>query len=322
MTNYINPVVVQRADPFIYKHSDGYYYFSASVPEYDRIELRRAKTINGLAHATPRTIWKKHETPGIMDNLIWVPEIHWIDGVWYIYFEAESTVFNSNGGADHPHRMFCISSDLENPMDFSGWVEKGQIETPIDSFSLDETVFELNGNLMMVWAQKDPAIEGSSNLYIAQMKNPWTIGSEPVMISTPTFDWEKRRFAVNEGPAVIVKNGMVFITYSASATDENYCVGMLYAKDSSDLLNADSWTKLDHPVFESNPENHQYGPGHNSFTKSEDGRQDLIVYHCRDYKDIDGDPLYDPNRHTMVQPFTWDQNGFPVFGKPVSNNYD
>ncbi|WP_283680450.1 glycoside hydrolase family 43 protein [Lentilactobacillus sp. Marseille-Q4993] len=322
MTEYINPVILQRADPYIYKHSDGYYYFSASVPEYDRIELRRAKTINGLAHAAPRTVWRKHATPGAMDNLIWAPEIHWINDAWYIYFEAESTVFNSEGGEDHPHRMFCISSMLADPMDASGWVEKGQIETPIDSFSLDETVFEFEDKLMMVWAQKDPAIEGSSNLYIAEMKNPWTIKGDPVMISTPTFDWEKHRFAVNEGPAVLIRNGKVFITFSASATDENYCVGLLYADETSNLLDASSWTKLDHPVFKSDEATNQYGPGHNSFTKSEDDQQDLFVYHCRDYKDIQGDPLYDPNRHTKVQAFSWDENGLPVFGKPVPYNYD
>ncbi|MDA5483519.1 alpha-N-arabinofuranosidase, partial [Yersinia intermedia] len=38
--NYPNPLIEQRADPFIYRHTDGYYYFTASVPEYDRLELR------------------------------------------------------------------------------------------------------------------------------------------------------------------------------------------------------------------------------------------------------------------------------------------
>ncbi|HXV97228.1 MAG TPA: hypothetical protein VEC93_02315, partial [Anaerolineae bacterium] len=45
---FTNPIIKQRADPWVYKHSDGYYYFTASVPEYDRIELRRATTIQGL----------------------------------------------------------------------------------------------------------------------------------------------------------------------------------------------------------------------------------------------------------------------------------
>ena len=39
-----NPLVLQRADPQILRH-DGWFYFTGSVPEYDRIVLRRAKTI-------------------------------------------------------------------------------------------------------------------------------------------------------------------------------------------------------------------------------------------------------------------------------------
>ena len=47
-----DPIVEQRADPFIYKHTDGYYYFTGSVPTYDSIELRRAKSISDLAFGT------------------------------------------------------------------------------------------------------------------------------------------------------------------------------------------------------------------------------------------------------------------------------
>jgi hypothetical protein len=46
-----NPVVPQRADPWVYRHTDAWYYFTGSVPAYDRIELRRARTLQGLAFA-------------------------------------------------------------------------------------------------------------------------------------------------------------------------------------------------------------------------------------------------------------------------------
>lgn len=45
-TLYNNPIVRQRADPWVYKHTDGYYYFTGSVPGYQVIELRRAKSLN------------------------------------------------------------------------------------------------------------------------------------------------------------------------------------------------------------------------------------------------------------------------------------
>src|SRR5689334_17014946 len=87
LPTYKNPVVRQRADPFILKHTDGYYYFTGSVPEYDRIEIRRAKSIQGLSQAEPRVIWRKHDH-GPMGAHIWAPELHRIGDAWYVYFAA------------------------------------------------------------------------------------------------------------------------------------------------------------------------------------------------------------------------------------------
>ncbi|TDC93516.1 hypothetical protein E1161_10945 [Saccharopolyspora aridisoli] len=63
-------------------------------------------------------------------------------------------------------------------------------------------------------------------------------------------------------------------------------------------------TKSPEPVFATSEANSQYGPGHNSSTAGEDGT-DLLVYHARQYREIEGDPLLDPNRHTRVQAFHW-----------------
>jgi GH43 family beta-xylosidase len=122
---------------------------------------------------------------------------------------------------------------------------------------------------------------------------------------------------VNEVPAVIKRNGRIFLTYSASATDFNYCMGLLAADENSDLLDPASWKKSQAPVYATSEENRQFGPGHNSFTVSEDGKEDLLVYHARNYKEIIGDPLKDPNRHTRVQRLGWKKDGTPDFGVPV-----
>lgn len=308
-----NPVLEQRADPWVYLHTDGYYYFTASVPEYDRIEVRRAKTIQGLAEASPVTVWKKYDEGPLSAN-IWAPEIHYIDGKWYIYFAAARTTETKDGLFDH--RMFVLECEDDSPLT-GRWVEKGQIKTDWESFSLDATTFEHRGIRYLVWAQKDPDIQGNSNLYIAEMENPWTIKSPQVMISKPEYEWEKIGFWVNEGAAVLKRNGKIFISYSGSATDHHYCMGLLSADDTSDLLDPRSWAKSAVPVFKSNEETGQYGPGHNCFTTSPDGKQDIIVYHARNYKEIEGDPLYDPNRHMRAQVFGWKEDGTPDFGVPV-----
>jgi len=137
-----NPLIEQRADPWCFHHTDGNYYFTATAPEYDRIELRRARAISSLNEADPKVIWRKHDKEP-MSYHIWAPEMHHIGVKWYV------------------------------------------------------------------------------------------------------------------------------------------------------------------------------GPGHNSFTVALDGKTDLMFYHARNYKDIQGDPLRNPDRHTRVQRLNWRQDGTPDFGEPV-----
>ena len=108
------------------------------------------------------------------------------------------------------------------------------------------------------------------------------------------------------------KNGNIYVTYSASATDASYCIGMLTAKEDADLLDPQSWKKERNPVLVTQKEKGIFGPGHNSFTKSSDGR-DIMVFHARQYEHLIAEPLYDPNRHAMLLEVAWDIEGKPVF---------
>ncbi|WP_246277827.1 family 43 glycosylhydrolase [Phytohabitans rumicis] len=306
---YTNSLIAQRADPHIVKHTDGYYYFTATAPEYDRIVMRRATSLQGLATAAETVIWRKHSS-GEMGAHIWAPEIHYIDGRWYIYFAAGRT---DDVWAIRPYVLETTSA---NPLTGT-WTERGRIALPLNTFSLDATTFVHNGTRYLAWAQNDPAVGSGTNLYLAPMSNPWTISGTPARISVPTYSWETIGHRVNEGPAVIQRNGRVFMAFSASATDANYCVGLLTASASSNLMNPASWSKTSTPVFTSNANTSQYGPGHNSFTVSEDGQSDILVYHDRSYRDISGDPLNDPNRRTRIQKLYWNADGTPNFGIPV-----
>ncbi len=310
-----NPIVEQRADPHIYLHTDGYYYFTASVPAYDRIEIRRALSLETLSTTSEIiTAWTKPDN-GPYSDLIWAPELHFINDEWFVYFAAAAPNREIKNEA-FQHRMYVINNKSENPLE-GEWSFVGKVDSGIDAFCLDATVFTHHEKLYYVWAQKHPEIRGNSSLFIAEMATPTTLKSEPVLLSKPEFDWEIRGFWVNEGPSVLKRNGRIFISYSASATDANYCMGLLSAPDDSDLLDVANWSKNPVPVFQTNWEKHIFGPGHNSFTQTKDGKQDLLVYHARNYTEIEGDPLWDPNRHTCIQPFQWNSDGFPVFGEPV-----
>jgi GH43 family beta-xylosidase len=303
-THFDNPLALRRADPHIVRHSDGTYYFTATVTTYDSVVLRRSATLQGLSTAEEHILWRKHDS-GEMSRHIWAPELHHVDGHWYVYFAAGSSEDIQS------IRMYVLENSNPDPL-AGTWVERGRIKTPWDTFALDATTFEHRGVRYLAWAQREPGVETNSNLYLAPMDDPWTLGHQPVRLSMPTHDWETRGFRVNEGPAALARHGKVFLTFSASATDSNYCLGLLTASADAELLDQTSWEKSPVPVFATNTGTGQYGPGHNSFTVTEDGA-DVLVYHARPYDAEVGDP----NRHSRLQTFEWRHDGSPDFGVPV-----
>ncbi|MFF3848912.1 family 43 glycosylhydrolase [Streptomyces sp. NPDC002328] len=308
---YVNPLVRNRADPHIHRHTDGFYYFTATAPEYDRIVLRRSRTLRGIGSAAESVVWRKHAS-GVMGAHIWAPEIHHIDGKWYIYFAS------APAEDIWAIRIWVLENSHPNPLR-GVWVERGQLKTAWETFSLDATTFTHQGSRYLSWAQHEPGMGNNTAIWLSRMADPVTLTGPQVRLSTPEYDWECVGFKVNEGPSVIHRNGRLFMSYSASATDSHYCMGLLTIDENADLMNPANWSKSPTPVFTSNDTTRQYGPGHNSFTVAEDGRTDVLVYHARQYKEIVGDPLNDPNRHTRVQRLGWKADGSPDFGVPVAD---
>lgn len=302
--------IAQRADPYVYKHTNNDYYFTASLPEYDGIALRRAKTLKGLQSAEEIMIWKKHEN-GPMSFHVWAPELHYLDGKWYIYFAAgmAEDVWNIR-----PYVLECMGED---PLT-DEWIERGMMqcadedEFSFRAFSLDATILRNKGKNYFIWAEKVGVGKQISNLYIAEMETPLKLKTVQVLLTTPDYDWERKGFWVNEGPAVLYRNGKIFVTYSASETGIDYCMGMLMIDENADLLDPRAWQKKRYPVLASDASKTIYGPGHNSFTKDEEGN-DILVFHARTETEIVGNPLYNPNRHAMLMKFDWNEEGEPVF---------
>lgn len=315
VTDYNTPFIQRRADPYVYKHTDGEYYFTASVPEYDRIVIRKSSTLEALKDAEEKTIWKNHSA-GIMSMHIWAPEIHYIAGRWYIYFAAGD---KDDVWAIRPYVLQCTGN---NPVE-DEWAESGPLKGAdpysFQDFSLDMTVFQYEQKWYCVWAEKVSVGKKISNLYIAEMESPIQLKSQQVRLASPDYDWERVDFWVNEGPAVLVHDDMLYLTYSASATGECYCMGMLSIPAGADILDPRAWRKERHPVLVTDREKGLYGPGHNTFTKSKDGTEDIMIYHARQYDEITGDPLYDYNRHAYRMKVEWNQNGKPIFD--FANNF-
>ena len=316
---YPNPFISERADPYVVKH-DGKYYFTASYPAfgsvekgYDRIILRESDTLLGLASAEEKTIWKAH-TDGVMARHIWAPEVHYILGKWYCFFAAgeKDEIWNIR-----PFMLCCDGDPMKDE-----WKELGKVQASLDdnvsfnSFSLDMTYFENKGKHYLIWAE----IIGDSSLFMAEIdpEEPNKLISKPILLTKPEYDWEKVVFRVNEGASVLKYSGKVFVFFSASGTGSEYCMGVIYADEDSDLMDINSWTKVSFPVLQTSDLEDQSGPGHNSFT-TEDNGNTVIVYHARPASHLEGkcgsicdDSLYDPCRHARIKRVYFTKDGAPI----------
>lgn len=311
-----NPLLPSGADPWsIYK--DGYYYYTHSMQ--NKLVIWKTKNLAELKTAEQKTIFVP-PTGTAYSKELWAPEIHFIGGKWYVYFAADD-------GNNNNHRTYVLENASKDPLKGT-WIFKGKVGDATDKWAIDGSVFTYQNQLYMVWAGWEGDVNQKQEIYIAKMKNPWTIDGERHKISSPHFEWEKHgdlndpnnppHVDVNEGPQILINKDKVFLIYSASGCwTDFYALGMLTLKG-KDLLNVSSWEKSNQPVFKQSPENGVFAPGHNSFFKSPDGKEDWILYHANSGpgQGCGG------QRSPRAQKFTWNADGSPNFGIPVNTNQE
>ena len=313
--NFTNPLLPSGADPWsIYK--DGYYYYTHTVG--DRIIIWRTTDLSTLKTAERKTIFVPPPNT-LYSKQLWAPEIHFINNKWYVYFAADN-------GNNNNHRLYVLENSSPDP--FQGiWNFKGKIFDPSDKWAIDGSVFIYRRQLYMIWSGWEGDQNGSQDIYIAKMKNPWTIEGKRVRISSAVYDWEKHgdlndpynppHVNVNEGPQILKNKKKLFLIYSASGCwTENYSLGMLTFTGKKNLLDSSLWKKSAQPVFDQSIENGVYAPGHNSFFKSPNGKKDWILNHANNQPGLGCGRFRSPR----AQKFTWNADGSPNFGIPVKEN--
>jgi GH43 family beta-xylosidase len=306
---FSNPLLPSGADPWtIYK--DGCYYYTHTTG--NRLEIRKTKNLTDLKTAERKVIWR----PPVGTNYskeIWAPELHFLKGKWYMYFAADN-------GNNNNHRMYVVENSSPDPM-LGEWVFKGKVADATDKWAIDGTVFEHENQLYMLWSGWDGDKNGQQNIYIAKMSDPWTISGERQLLSAPELDWEKvgsfkePYVSVNEGPQILINKSKIFIIYSASGCwTDSYNLGMLTFKGKKELTDQKAWVKSKNSVFSKSEKNGVFAPGHNSFFKSADGKEDWILYHANDNPGQGCGGFRSPR----AQRFSWNKDGSPNFGAPVS----
>lgn len=305
---FTNPIA-PGADPCVVWH-EGFYYWCASEQD-EAVSIRRSER---LTEAGEKEIVWGAPTTGPHRGEIWAPELHRLDGQWYIYVAASN-------GRNATHRMIVLAGLGDDPRD--GFAFKAELYTGDDiitqranRWAIDGTVLEHEGIRYFLWSgwEDERDIQW---LYIARMENPWTIGSARVrMCANDDFLWERLdetsgTRGLNEAPQVLTRNGRVFVIYSASASWEtSYKLGLLELAPGGDPLQPSSWQKWSSPVLQATRDT--WGVGHCGFTHSPDGTEDWIVFHAK----LERKPNW--KRAVHAQPFRWTSDGVPVFGDPMT----
>jgi GH43 family beta-xylosidase len=310
-TTFQNPLW-DGADPWMVKHGDEYIY---CLSKNNGIVVYSSKYITKKGEL--KQIWSAPAT-GWNSNCVWAPEIHFVEGRWYVYYAA---------GVSGPPFIHQRTGVLRSKTDdvFSDYEDMGILNTgdfPNDLsknvWAIDMTILGHKGKLFAIWSgwlKQETTDATPQHLYIQEMENPYTLKGKRILLSSPEESWETGGpLNLNEGPQILKNEEQVFIVYSCRESWLiEYRQGMLQLKNpNGDLLDPQNWTKKG-PVFQGNSQ--VFGVGHCSFVKSPDETENWIIYHSKKTTEPDW------NRDVRAQRFTWNSDGTPIFGEavPVGN---
>ncbi|WP_337175547.1 glycoside hydrolase family 43 protein [Paludisphaera sp.] len=306
-STFRNPLKRSGADPWLFFH-DGWYYLSATNAR--DVRVRKARRLADLKTAEDQVVWREDEPSRSRD--LWAPEFHRLDAGsgprWYIYFTA-------GDGREPAHRMYVAESAGDDPM--GPYTFKARLLTdPRDEFyAIDGTVLPMpDGSLYFVWCGR-PSPSGQG-LYISRMTNPWTLEGPRLYLDVDGLGCD----VVREGPVALRRGneGPVFLVYSTCGADTpDYKLGMLSIAPDADPMKPESWRQHPEPIFRRDDEAGVYGPGHCSFFKSPDGREDWIAYHAKH-----GAAIGYADRSARAQKIDWADDGTPDLGAPIGLDVD
>jgi GH43 family beta-xylosidase len=298
-----NPILPSGPDPWIVA-ANGTYYFMAT--KGDRLAIRATRDLSRLADAPEHVVWRA-PAAGPNSASIWAPELHRIEGSWFIYYSA-----SDRAADDDAHRgIWVLENKGADPLQ-GEWIDRGRINTA--RAGIDGTTFVVRGQRYFAYS---PYVGSESVIALARMRDPWTLTGAETIVARPDRAWERQGGRqIAEGPEFLPgPRGDLYLTYSGSACwSDGYAIGLLRARAGSDPMVAASWTKSAQPVMRSSPATGVWAPGHNGFFQA--GGRDWIVYHGNGAAGMGCTGRRAPH----LQPITWSRGGEPVFPVPAAGD--
>jgi GH43 family beta-xylosidase len=164
---FVNPVF-DGADPWIIKN-DKYYYYCYSSGRSINISRSEFLTKKGET----KKVWTAPSSGWNRSN-VWAPELHFIDGLWYIYYAA-----GESGPPFIHQRSGVLRSENADP--FSGYTDMGMLYTGDNAdlksenkWAIDMTVFRYRNRLYALWSgwlENAETDKTPQHLFIAEMES-------------------------------------------------------------------------------------------------------------------------------------------------------
>ena len=76
---FYNLIAQDGADPWIYQHTDGWYYFTRTTG--GDVRIWRSRSLTSIDGAESRIVWRSPNS-GAACRAIWAPELHYVQSRW------------------------------------------------------------------------------------------------------------------------------------------------------------------------------------------------------------------------------------------------
>lgn len=263
--------ITNIGDPFILVYKNTYYHYSTSS-ECGFIVYSSSDLLS----------WNNHGhcylDSKVGDRDFWAPEVYFFKDEFYLFF----SVYNNKLG-----RLVISLAKTKSPL--GPFIDvKDEPTFDFGYPAIDPTVFFDDDSRVYMYYAKDCSeniVDGihKSEIYVIELSSDLltTIGQAKLLL-TPTGEYETKdsEWQWNEGPSVLKKNGLYYLSYSTNCYTSKY-YSVCYATSKSPF---GPFIKAKENPILSFIDGLTSGPGHNAYFKSIDGEL-MTSYHV--HTDID-----------------------------------
>ena len=255
-TYFLNPILDGLADPDVLFWKGVYYLYATNtdIKEDDPLGFRVYTSENLVDWQDAGMALRAEDSWG--EKQFWAPDIVEKDGKFYLSYSVEE------------HLCVAVSDSPLGP-----FVQ--QVKEPLhrEIKEIDSHFFrDADGSWYLYFVR----FHEDNEIWGAKMTEDLMGIQEDTLtrLLVPEEAWECQKWPVCEAPYMILHNGKYYLTYSGSHFETDYGSG--YAVGDSPLGPFRKYQG--NPVLRSGKKIH--GVGHHCITRSPDGKELFILYHC------------------------------------------